>query len=151
MGARISPPARARRRGLSPFRPRLVRRSPGGHHLRDPPRGADPADDLLGAGRLRLGRGQSLRDAAGQQAHRARRSLPAPAMTGRVLLALLLALAGCAAAPASPEHTGPLLDPPLSPASLGRDLSRGELLTGDYGGGRRTPRGGGGGGGRRPP
>ena len=61
-------------------------------------------------------------------------------MTGRVLPALLLALAGCAAAPASPERTGPLLDPPLSPASLGRDLSRGELLTGDYGGRSRTMR-----------
>jgi len=45
---------------------------------------------------------------------------------------LLLALAGCTTPPAA-EHTGPLVSPPLPPASLGRELAQGELVTGDYG------------------
>jgi hypothetical protein len=54
-------------------------------------------------------------------------------MTRRPLL-LLLAVAGCATAAPAPQQPGPLLDPPLPPASLGRELAQSELLTGDFGG-----------------
>jgi hypothetical protein len=52
-------------------------------------------------------------------------------MTRRAFFLVLLA--GCATQPAA-ERTGPLLDPPLPPASLGRELSASELVTAEHGG-----------------
>jgi hypothetical protein len=46
---------------------------------------------------------------------------------------LLLALAGCATPPPATAPAGPVIAPPLPPASLGRELARSELVTGDYG------------------
>ena len=52
----------------------------------------------------------------------------------RGLVTILLVIAGCARlAPPTSDHTRPLLDPLLPPASLGRQLARSELVTGDDG------------------
>ncbi len=49
------------------------------------------------------------------------------------LIPVLLAIAACAQLPPPPERAGPLLEPPLPPASLGRDLAQSEVVTGEFG------------------
>jgi hypothetical protein len=53
-------------------------------------------------------------------------------VTRRGFVVLVLAIAGCAQLPAPPGRTGPLLDPALPPASLGRELARSAVVTGEY-------------------
>jgi hypothetical protein len=50
----------------------------------------------------------------------------------RALIPLLFWLAGCATR--APERSGPLLTPPLPPASLGQELAQSELVTGEHDG-----------------
>jgi hypothetical protein len=54
-------------------------------------------------------------------------------MKARPLIPALLAIASCAQLAPPPERTGPLLEPPLAPATLGRDLALSEVVTGEYG------------------
>jgi Protein of unknown function (DUF3261) len=46
---------------------------------------------------------------------------------------ILFAIASCAQLPPPAERTGPLLEPPLPPATLGQELALSEVVTGDYG------------------
>jgi hypothetical protein len=54
-------------------------------------------------------------------------------MSRRALIPILLAIAGCAQLPPPAPRTGPLLEPPLAPATLGQELTLSEVVTGDYG------------------